>query len=250
MKTNVELYVSLLDVAIIILLALIPAVSLMVKIYRRDKTDQEPVGLLLLCVLGGVLAAVLASNLEALGSIPLGWAHVTAESLGKNSDVWYVALYALMIGFSEEFSKLVFLYLFTWKNKNFNFLFDGIVYAVFVSLGFAGLENILYVMHYPSLAVVILRAVLSVPGHMCFSVFQGYFYSRAKRKENCGDMRKMRLEIFQGLLLAAVTHACYDGIILSGKDYNTIVFAIFFVIVDLYAWRIIKTESVNDGAIL
>lgn len=80
----------------------------------------------------------------------------------------------------------MFLHARTWRNPNFNYRFDGIVYAVFVSLGFAAFENIQYVLHY-GLSVALPRAIFAVPGHMSFAVFMGLFYGRAKLYEAWGD---------------------------------------------------------------
>jgi RsiW-degrading membrane proteinase PrsW (M82 family) len=84
----------------------------------------------------------------------------------------------------EETFKFVFLYFLYWKNDNFNEWFDGIVYAVFISLGFSAVENILYVLD-PNLGGIqtgIYRAVFSVPGHAMFGVGMGYFMGLAKFK--------------------------------------------------------------------
>ena len=76
----------------------------------------------------------------------------------------------------EEGFKFLILYLVTRKNKNFNSLFDGLIYSVFVSLGFAALENVFYVTENGWMNAVV-RAILSVPGHMFFAVLMGYYYS-------------------------------------------------------------------------
>ena len=66
-----------------------------------------------------------------------------------------------------------------WRNKNFNEPFDGIVYACFIGLGFAGIENIMYVFGNDTvggaLTTGVMRALLSVPGHFLFAVIMGYF---------------------------------------------------------------------------
>ena len=67
----------------------------------------------------------------------------------------------------------------TWKNPNFNFKYDGIVYAVFVGMGFAIFENIKYVLEY-GLLTGILRAMTAIPGHCAFAIIMGTFYGSAK----------------------------------------------------------------------
>ncbi len=108
---------------------------------------------------------------------------MSAVAFCRLSRYWqpaYTILLAfLVVAVVEEGTKFVFLKLRTWRDPNFNFRFDGIVYAVFVSLGFAAFENINYVLGY-GLTVALPRAVLAIPAHMGFAVFMGLFYGRGK----------------------------------------------------------------------
>ncbi len=79
----------------------------------------------------------------------------------------------------EEISKWLVLYWIVWKSREFDEHYDGIIYAVFVSLGFALVENIMYVVN-RGMGVALIRAVLSVPGHGSFGVLMGYYFSLAK----------------------------------------------------------------------
>ena len=85
-----------------------------------------------------------------------------------------ILLAFLVVAAVEEGSKFFFLYRRTWHDPNFNFRYDAIVYAVFVSLGFAAFENVKYVFNY-GLSVALPRAILAIPGHMGFAVFMGFF---------------------------------------------------------------------------
>ena len=76
----------------------------------------------------------------------------------------------ILVGLVEEGSKWIILKSFTWKNKEFNYIYDAIVYAVFVSLGFAALENIIYVLN-GGITTAITRTIFSIPGHTFFGVF-------------------------------------------------------------------------------
>jgi RsiW-degrading membrane proteinase PrsW (M82 family) len=109
----------------------------------------------------------------------------------------------IVVALVEEFSKYVIVKLYAQKNKEFNESFDGIVYAVFVSMGFAALENVLYVFQY-GVATGITRAFTAVPAHAVFGVLMGYFMGKAKFSEN-----KFILNI-TGLLLATIFHGAYD----------------------------------------
>ena len=126
---------------IYIIAGLLPAIFLMWYIYKNDKLEKEPIPLLRKLAFGGVLAAFLALFLEQVFS------HVMSQ-INFPDESTMIICEAIMIGASEEASKLFFLKRNTWRSPAFNFRYDGIVYAVFVSLGFAAIENVLYVFQY------------------------------------------------------------------------------------------------------
>jgi RsiW-degrading membrane proteinase PrsW (M82 family) len=155
--------------AILIFLAIVPTIVLFSYIYYKDKVEKEPIGLLIGLFFLGVLTVVGAAIGESLFIEVLGFKDKL--SVGEN-----FVQYLLVVALWEEGFKFLILVLVTKKNKHFNSLFDGIVYAVFVSLGFAALENVLYVLQ-NGWGNAITRAVLSVPGHMFNAVMMGYYYS-------------------------------------------------------------------------
>jgi len=111
----------------------------------------------------------------------------------------------ILVAFIEEFSKFIFVRWVLYPNKNFNEPFDGIVYAVSVSLGFAGLENILYVMNSENGVVTgILRMFTAVPAHATFAVLMGYFMGIAKCEKEKSHY------VWYGLGAATLFHGAYD----------------------------------------
>ena len=90
--------------------------------------------------------------------------------------LYQIILYFVIVAIAEESSKYFFLKKRTWNNPEFNCQYDGVVYAVFVSLGFALWENINYVLSY-GFSTAIVRAITAIPGHACFGVFMGVFLS-------------------------------------------------------------------------
>ncbi|MDD7494375.1 MAG: PrsW family glutamic-type intramembrane protease, partial [Eubacteriales bacterium] len=144
--------------------ALLPAIYLMKYIYRKDTVEKEPSMLLMSLLIYGVIAALISIALEGIGTKIL-------NSLMDQSTVGYTLVLAfVVVAMVEEGAKFAMLKRRTWREINFNYRFDGIVYAVFISLGFAAFENIGYVLGY-GLSVAPARALLAVPGHMCFGVF-------------------------------------------------------------------------------
>ncbi len=151
---------------VLIAAAIIPAIVLLIKVYQADRVEKEPPALLLSLVLYGIVATGLAMVAEMLGSALVGL--VLAEGTILYKAVFYFAVVAI----SEEGFKYLLLKRRTWRSPAFNYQFDGVVYAVFVSLGFALWENISYVATY-GFQVALLRAVTAIPGHACFGVFHG-----------------------------------------------------------------------------
>ena len=155
--------------------ALLPAIVLCVYIFHKDRADKEPLGLLLALFGLGCVICFPAALIESILMIPIDLIFGSLSNL-MGYRIYIAAECFLGVALVEEGLKFVVLLLLTRKNKNFNSLFDGLIYAVFVSLGFAALENVLYVLQY-GWGNAVMRAILSVPGHMFFSVMMGYYYS-------------------------------------------------------------------------
>lgn len=204
----------------LIVSAVVPAVILMVYIYKKDTLEKEPTKLLGTLVLFGVVSTVPAVIIEAVGSAVVGSIFYT-DGFG----------YALIMNFiiisgAEEGAKFFFLKRKSWRSPDFNCQFDGVVYAVFVSLGFALLENVFYVLQY-GFTTAIARALLSVPGHACFGVFMGAFYGMAKRCENSGYPQSCKNFLRRSVIVPILLHGVYDFI--ATTDYLSA--GVFFVFV-------------------
>ena len=224
---------------ILIAAAVVPAVFLLIRVYRADRLEPEPSGLLLSLILRGVFATVIAMVLEVLGSALLG--SVYAE----NSLPYNVIMYFVIVAFSEEGAKYILLRRRTWRSDAFNCQFDGVVYAVFVSLGFALWENLGYVAMY-GLSTALVRAVTAVPGHACFGVFMGAFYGLAKRYDNFGDEYRSRRCRRLAVLVPVLLHGTYDFIATYEYDGYAWIFVAFVVLLFAAAYRMIKKLSRDD----
>ena len=218
--------------------AVLPALFLMWYIYKHDKIEKEPLPLLMKLILSGVYSAFLAILLETIGQSVL-------DSAGFTSESKYIIWTAIMVGLSEEISKFIFLYLRSWKTPHFNYRYDGIVYAVFVSLGFAAFENIKYVFYY-GLSVAPSRALLAVPAHMAFGVFMGSFYGWAKINDVYGQTGKAVMQLIFGVLSAAAFHAFYDACAMLGTEEAMMVFIVFVIIMYIVVIHKVKREANTD----
>ena len=192
------------DIFIILLTALLPIALLVYYIYHKDKKSPEPTGQLVKAFFYGILSVPLSFCMSTpLGLIGVFPTEVTSI-LGSVSTAFFGA------AIPEEIAKFIMLWLLLRKNPYFDEKMDGIVYAVFVSLGFAALENIMYIFSNEEayLSVGIARAIFAVPGHFCFGILMGYYYSLAKFYPKTPTKNKV-------LILAApiIVHGLYDSIL-------------------------------------
>ncbi len=233
---------TLVVVIIYLLAALLPALFLMRYIYRKDTIEKEPKGMLVGLVFLGVAAAVVAVILETLGLSLL------SRFLEEGEPAHTIVMAFLVVAVVEEGAKYLFLLWRTWRDPNFNFRFDGIVYAVFVSLGFAAFENISYVMGY-GLTTALARALLAIPAHMGFAVFMGYFYARAKRCHDEGNARGRRRNLWASFLIAVLLHGFYDASALLGTVLSALLFLVFVIAMYVIVIRLVKKESRTDAPV-
>lgn len=225
--------------AIYVLSAVLPAMFLMRYVYRQDTIEKEPPWLLADLVLQGILAALVSIALESFGETVL-------NSLVQPDNPGYIVLLAfLVVAVVEEGTKFFFLRQKTWHSPYFNYRYDAIVYAVYVSLGFAAFENVKYIFNY-GLSVALPRAILAVPGHMGFAVFMGFFYGRAKLCSDRGDRFGYRLNLAFSYLSAVFFHGVYDTCCMSGSARSALVFTAFVLAMYFAVYMLIRRESRND----
>lgn len=222
--------------------AVLPAIILMRYVYQQDKCEKEPPWLLRSLVLMGVLAALLSMVLERIGK------DVLNHLLSSDNPAYTIILAFLVVAAVEEGTKFLLLNVRTWNDSNFNYRFDGIVYAVFISLGFAAFENILYVFGY-GLSVSLARALLSIPGHMGFAVFMGIFYGNAKECESYGNTVGKVANLFASYFVAVFLHGFYDACAMSGTVLATVLFTAFVIVMYIVVFRLIKKASDTDRPI-
>ena len=227
---------------ILIIAAVVPAVFLMAKVYKADRLEKEPIRLLVALVILGIISTSLASLAEQLGDA------VLAFFVPEGTLLYNVLLYFGVVAFAEEGFKYLLLKNRTWKSPFFNCQFDGVIYAVFVSLGFALWENIGYVLRF-GMATAMARAITAVPGHACFGVFMGTWYGLAKRYAESGfegeSARARRLAV----LVPALLHGCYDFIATQQTTELSLVFVVFVGAMFVVAIRTVKKQSREDDYI-
>ena len=182
--------------------ALIPPLILLGVIYRMDQIEREPVYLLRSLFIRGVLAMFPILVLELVGD------HI-AEMFSANQMLFLFLSYFVVPGFVEEGVKYQVLIRRIRNEPEFNYTFDAVVYAVFVSLGFAAVENILYVLD-TGFGTAVVRALFSIPGHAMFGVIMGSGVGRARLLEARGQEAEAAALRTRSWILAAAVHGMYD----------------------------------------
>lgn len=217
----------------LLIMAVVPAAILLHYVYKIDPVEKEPGRLLARLLLLGALSCIPAIFLETLGLDFFfnGRQAVSIPDLLLENFI--------IIALSEELCKFVFLRLRTWNNPAFNYVFDGIVYAVFVSLGFAILENIGYVMEYGA-STAIVRAFTAIPGHAIFGVFMGCFYGLAKRAQHAGQRGKQLGFSISALAVPVLCHGFYDFCASIDSPFADILFFAFLFGIMFVSMRLIK----------
>ena len=225
--------------AILIAAAVIPAAALMIYVYRSDRVEREPMALLARLLAMGVIATSAAKLLEYAGALLL-------DVLFQRESYLYLALlYIGVVGFAEEGAKYMLLKRATWRSPDFNCRFDGVVYAVFVSLGFALWENIGYVMTY-GIGTALIRALTAVPGHACFGVFMGCWYGQARALSNLGDESGARTTRRLALVIPALLHGAYDFLASVSERLSPWYFVLFVLAMFAVTFRLVRRLSQND----
>lgn len=200
----------------LLLLAITPGIVLCILIYYLDKYDKEPVYLLLKLFFYGVLISLPVIFFERM----LMKFNIFNGFLNSLYSAFVVA------GFTEEFFKRFVVISKAYKLKEYNERFDGIVYSVVVSLGFATLENILYVVFgYQSYQVAFSRALISVPGHMLFGITMGYYLSLAKYSTT---KKQQRYYFVLSLFAPIVLHGLFNFLIFVQAYLLIPIFMLFY----------------------
>ena len=229
----------------LLLAALVPAAFLMVQVYRLDRIEKEPAGLLLKLALFGALSGL------AAGAIEGALTRVLDVTLGGGMLRLMLENF-LAVALVEEACKRWVVLKFAWRHPAFDYRFDAVVYCVFSALGFAALENILYVAEY-GFAVAVSRALLSVPGHCFFAVYMGIYLGQAKMAERAMQWYYIELPdespgqyLRARLLVPTLLHGFWDFSLSVGGGLMTVLFYLFVLAFFIDAYRKLRFAAGSD----
>ena len=225
---------------ILLAAAVLPAAFLLYRVYKMDNIEKEPWSILRKLLLWGALSGIPAALVESLLT-------GVVQNLLQEGTLLYNFVFGFIVAaLVEESFKFFFLYKFTFKNPAFNYRFDGVVYAVFVSMGFAILENVLYVFQ-GGLGVALSRALLALPLHAACGVYMGIAYGQQKvnslyKPASFGSVARACLPV------PILIHGFYDSCAFSAENYPIflLVFVVFVILVFILTLRQLKKASQED----
>ncbi len=221
----------------LLVLAVAPTIAILVFIYTKDKYDREPMKFLLLLFGLGCLTVIPACIIEL----------VIQAAAGFDDSLPSVLIEAFLgVALVEEAVKYLVLRTAAGRRcRHFNQLFDGIVYSVFVSLGFATVENILYVFQ-GGFATGVMRALTAVPCHAITAVAMGYYLGIGRFRVDSGDRKKY---MALSLIVPVILHGIYDFLVLSGNEILILAFIPFVIFMYVFAFKKIRKLAAHNHII-
>lgn len=201
----------------LLILAICPVLAFLFWIKLKDKYESEPIKILFKYFLLGIIVSIIAFFIE--------------ERLILNDffigQTYNFYLSFIVAGLVEEGLKFLVLFVFLIKEKEFDEKLDGIIYSIFLALGFACIENILYIIYEEEnlvYQVSIMRAIISIPAHICFSTTMGYYLSKYKFES---AKIKKRQYLIISFLFPIVFHGAFDFILMIDKKWSIIIFMVY-----------------------
>lgn len=208
----------------LLMLAIAPSVAFIMWIYLKDRYEREPMIILAKFFFLGVATSLIG---------------ILVESLLIKVNIWSGYSYLIYISFivaalTEEGLKAIVLIPFLLREKNFNEKLDGIIYSIFLSLGFATVENIIYVLYDNTpqvFEVGLTRGIISIPAHIMFAITMGYYISKYKFSN---EKIKKREYLIMSVLVPIILHGIFDFILMIRYKWTIYIFIIYII----FLWKI------------
>lgn len=226
------------SIIISLVLIFLPIYLICLFVYKKDN-KKEPKKFLRKLFFFGILSCIPAAIIELVIEPLFG----DINKLNLFSLFIYVALGIALV---EEFCKWVIVYKKTYDNKEFDQTYDAIVYSVFVSLGFACLENILYCISSNSVLTSLLRALTAIPGHTLDAIIMGNFLYLSKTLLLNNNKKQSKRMLLLSILMPTLVHTIYDYCIFTDRLIFYVIFAIFLLFIYIYSIDKIKYLSKNN----
>lgn len=219
---------------LLIISAVLPVILLGGYIYKKD-IHREPKNLLTKIFVLGMISCIPIIICELIAGVVFD---------DESSTTFIEAFINVFFGVAiiEEGFKWFVTHKWGYKSKEFDEVYDIIVYSTFASLGFACLENILYVVE-NGFGTAIARALLAIPGHAVDGIFMGYFMSKAKVNEMNGQHALAKKNLILSILVPTISHTIYDALLTVEDEMYILIFLVFHIVTVIVCFLIIKRMS-------
>lgn len=223
---------SLLGIAgyplLLLSLAILPGIIYVTLYYKWDTHKKEPFEIVLKSFLWGAATVIPIGLFQSI---------LPGENLQSLAPAYAIYM-IVVVGFSEELCKWLVVRFYSTRQIAFDEVTDGVVYGACAGGGFAVFENIFYVME-NGWEVAIIRATLSVPGHIIWGSISGYWIGMYK----FAHVPKSTM-LIKGLIFSAFAHGLFNTSLSYGMS---IFFApIFIIIPGIIARRNLKNALAYD----
>lgn len=201
-------------------ITLLPVICFILWIYYKDKYNKESIYILLKYFVLGIIISFFAIIIEKI--------LVDKNIFEDDTNLIYTAF--VVAGCTEEILKGITLFIFANREESYDEKLDGIIYSIFLSLGFATVENIIYVNYEKVVSILQIafsRAIISIPAHVMFAITMGYYFSKYKF-ENNGVKRRQNLIL--AFLIPILLHGIFDFILMIGYKWTIIVFILYLTV--------------------
>lgn len=221
----------------LVLIAVLPVVFLLRYVYNKDK-NREPKELLKKIFWYGVLTVIPVSIFE----------FILDDIFTTDTYSNYIGLFISVfcgVALIEELFKWIVVKYVCYNDKEFDEIYDAIVYSTYSSLGFAFLENLLFVLLYGSITGIF-RALCAVPGHACYGIIMGYYLGLAKSNEIKNSRKDEKKYLFLSIFIPTLLHTLYDFILFSHVVLLYFIWIIYLIVLFYNCYRIVKKVSDNN----
>ena len=233
---------------IVVLATIVPSLLLLSLILYSDRRSREPLLMILICVFSGAFTICMSLLLDKI----ILKLHLVSNDLFTNINS-YSVYKILMLAGVEEYCKLLVLYLFLYRNKAFDDIYDGFVYSSIIALSFSLIETFMYVFNEGTYAdmtsLAVLRNFTAIPLHITCGIIMGYFVSLEKFSKN---HKKKFINMALALLIPTVVHTIYNTFfsaitLASSSIYSIIVIVLFVLSIYFIGMHfIMKTNKLNQ----
>lgn len=229
----------------VLLLTIVPSILLLMLILYSDRKSREPLLMLLICIFSGAFTICLSLIIDKL--------ILKFNLIGGDlfSDVNSYSVYRIMmLAGVEEYSKLMILYIFLYRNREYDDIYDGFVYSSIIALSFSLIETFMYVFSESTFdemtSLAVLRNFTAIPLHITCGIVMGYFvslekFSKGKKKK----FKNMILALLVPTLIHTVYNVFFSIVSFSGSNNYSIIIILLFV-ASIYFVGILFIYRINN----